>query len=135
MLFAIMNANYTAPHQFDLDQVGFMGAMLDLATLERRIAACLAFEEHTLKSGVRGESLWPLHCPFVTSAELERGEFKAMTGLGERTAAKALAALLKRGLLRSDTPQGKVRFALPLHALRFYFPALWPEAEADAGDL
>ena len=117
-----------------LDQVGFMGAMLDLATLERRIAACLAFEEHALKSGVRGESLRPLHYLFVTSAELERGEFKAMTGLGERTAAKALAALLKRGLLRSDTPQGKVRFALPLHALRFYFPALWPEAEADAGE-
>ena len=118
-----------------LDQVGFMGAMLDLATLERRIAACLAFEEHTLKSGVRGESLRPLHYLFVTCADLERGDFKTMTGLGERTAAKALAALLKRGLLRSDTPQGKVRFALPLHALRFCFPALWPEAEADAGDL
>ena len=33
---------------------------------------------------------------------------------------------------KGDTPQGKVRFGLPLHALRFYFPALWPEAEADA---
>ena len=56
-----------------------------------------------------------------------------MSGLGGRTAVSALSALLKRGLLKSDTPQGKVRFALPLHALRFYFPALWPEAEADAG--
>jgi hypothetical protein len=36
-----------------------------------------------------------------------------------------------RELLRSDTVQGKVRFGLPLHALRFYLPALWPEAEAD----
>jgi hypothetical protein len=27
-----------------------------------------------------------------------------------------------------------VRFGLPLHALRFYFSALWPEAEADDGD-
>ena len=26
----------------------------------------------------------------------------------------------------------KLRFGLPLQALRFYFPALWPEAEADA---
>ena len=86
---------------------------LDLATRERRIAACLAFEEHTLKSGVRDASLRPLHYLFVTCADLERGEFRAMTGLGERTAAKALAALLKRGLLRSDTPQGRVRFALP----------------------
>lgn len=42
-----------------------------------------------------------------------------------------LTALLRRGLLRSDTAQGKLRFGMPLHALRFYFPALWPEAEAD----
>ena len=40
-----------------------------------------------------------------------------------------------QGLVKSDTPQGKLRFALPLHALRFYFPALWPEAEADPGEL
>ncbi len=52
-----------------------------------------------------------------------------MTGLGDRT---AVSALVKRGLLKSDTPQGKVRFALPLHALRFYFPSLWSEAAADA---
>ena len=74
----------------------------------------------------------PLHYLFLTGGELERGEFKAMMGLGDRTAVSALSALVKRGLLKSDTPQGKVRFALPLHALRFYFPALWPEAEADA---
>jgi hypothetical protein len=42
--------------------------------------------------------------------------------------------LVKRGLLKSDTPQGKLRFGIPLHALRFYFPALWPEAEADVHD-
>jgi hypothetical protein len=32
-----------------------------------------------------------------------------------------------------DTPQGKAHFGLPLHALRFCFPALRPEAEADPG--
>lgn len=67
-----------------------------------------------------------------TGTALERGEFKRMTGLGERTAGTLLAALLKRELLASDSPQGKLRFGLPHHALRFYFPALWPEAEADA---
>jgi len=69
---------------------------------------------------------------FLTGGDMERGEFKTMMGLGDRTAVSALSALVSRGLLKSDTPQGKVRFALPLHALRFYFPALWPEAEADA---
>jgi Fic family protein len=115
-----------------LDQSRFMTSLLDLSAMERRIAACLVFEEQTLRSGVRRESLRPLHYLFLTGGEMERGEFKSMTGLGDRTAVSALSALVQRGLLKSDTPQGRVRFALPLHALRFYFPALWPEAEADA---
>jgi hypothetical protein len=41
-----------------------------------------------------------------------------------------VSALLKRGLLASDSPYGKPRFGVPQHALRFYFPGLWPEAEA-----
>ena len=115
-----------------LDQVEFMTGLLDLSAMERRIAACLIFEEETLRSGVRREALRPMHYLFLTGGELERGEFKSMLGFRERTAVSALSALVRRGLLKSDTPQGKVRFALPLHALRFYFPALWPEAEADA---
>jgi Fic family protein len=116
------------------DQVAFMSGLLRLGDMERRIAACLAFEEQTLRSGVRLAALRPLHYLFVTGGALERGEFKQMTGLGERTAGSLLRALLQRGLLVSDTPQGRVRFGLPLQALRFYFPALWPEAEADDGD-
>jgi Fic family protein len=115
-----------------LDQVHFMRSTLNLETMERRIAACLVFEQQTLRAGVRIEALRPLHYLFLSGTDLERGEFKQMTGLGERTAVTLLTAMIKRGLLASDSPQGKVRFGLPLHALRFYFPALWPEAEADA---
>jgi Fic family protein len=115
-----------------LDQVAFMRSMLNLGTMEGRIAACLSFEQESSKSGVRLDALRPLHYLFLSGADIERGEFKRMTGLGERTAVSLLSALIKRGLLSSDSPQGKVRFGLPLHALRFYFPALWPEAEADA---
>ena len=114
-----------------LDQTRFMTGLLQLSAMEGRIAACLHFEQTSLKSGVRIEALRPLHYLFLSSTSLDRGEFKRMTGLGERTATSLLTALLKRGLLASDSPQGQVRFGLPLHALRFYFPALWPEAEAD----
>ncbi len=114
-----------------LDQVRFMRSMLDLGAIERRIAACLSFEQQTLHNGIRIEALRPLHDLYVTGFEMDRGEFKRMTGLGERTAVNLLSALLRRGLLRSDSVQGKLRFGLPLHALRFYFPTLWPEAEAD----
>jgi hypothetical protein len=82
-----------------------------------------------VKLGVRTEALRALHYSFATQAEVERADFKAMLGLGDRLATAQVSALLARGLLESDTPHGKLRFGVPQHALRFYFPKLWPEAE------
>ena len=113
-----------------LDQVRFMTGLLDLGRMKERIAACLSFEEKVLRQGVRTEALRALHYLFAAQGELERADFKAMLGLGERLATAQVAALLKRGLLVSDSPYGKLRFGVPQHALRFYFPGLWPEAEA-----
>jgi len=115
------------------DQVGFMAGMLDFETLMARLEACLVFEATIEKSGVRQESLRGLHYLFLSGDEMARGDFKTMLGMSDRGATDALGALVKRGLLKSDSPQGKVRFGLPQHALRFLFPQLWPEAEADLG--
>jgi Fic family protein len=115
-----------------LDQVDFMTRMLDFKTLTARLEACLVFEATVEKSGVRQESLRGLHYLFLSGEEMARGDFKAMLGMSDRAATDALGALVKRGLLKTDSPQGKVRFGLPQHALRFLFPQLWPEAEADA---
>jgi Fic family protein len=115
-----------------LDQVRFMAGLLDMAGMKDRIAACLAFEESVVRQGVRRESLRALHYLLLTQSELERSEFKALLGLGERLATAQVTALLKRGLLATDSPHGKLRFGVPQHALRFYFPNLWPEAEAGA---
>ena len=114
-----------------LDQVQFMSSMLDFDLIKDRIEAALVFESSVLKTGVRKEALRPLHYLFLSGGEVPRGEFKTMLGLGDRMATDALGSLVKRGLLKSDSPQGKVRFGLPQHALRFLFPRLWPEAEAD----
>jgi Fic family protein len=113
------------------EQVEFMSKMLDMKGMQDRIEAALTYETFTVKSGVRKEVLTALHYLFATQGELGRADFKAMTGLGERVATQTLSALVGRGFLVSDTPYGKVRFAAPAHALRFYFPALWPEAEQD----
>ncbi len=112
------------------DQVHFMARLLDLAAMKDRIAACLAFEENVVKQGVRSDSLRALHYLFATRGDLERSDFKAMLGLGDRLATAQVSALLKRGLLATDSPHGKLRFGVPQRALRFYFPNLWPEAEA-----
>jgi Fic family protein len=114
-----------------IDQAEFMSRQLDMSQMRDRIAAALAFEESALKSGVRREALVPLHYLFVTQADLARADFKAMTGLGDRVATDTLSALVRGGFLATDSAYGKVRFAVPRHALRFYFPALWPEAEQD----
>lgn len=111
------------------DQVRFMSGALDLSGMKDRIAACLSYEERVVKQGVRQEALRALHYLLATQGELERSDFKQMLGLGERLATAQVTALLKRGLLATDSPHGKLRFGVPQHALRFYFPNLWPEAE------
>ena len=118
-----------------LDQVTFMSGMLDFASMKARIEACLVFEARVEKSAVRQESLRGLHYLFLSGEDMTRGDFKSMLGMSDRGATDALGALVKRGLLKSDSPQGKVRFGLPQHALRFLFPRLWPEAEADAASV
>lgn len=114
-----------------IDQVEFMARQLDVQGMQDRIRAALAYEVAVVKSGVREEALLPLHYLFATQGELGRAQFKAMTGLGERVATATLSALLNRGFVTTDSPYGSLRFAIPRHALRFYFPALWPEAEQD----
>lgn len=113
-----------------IDQVEFMTSLLSLDGMKDRIAACLSFEEQVVRQGVRTESLRALHYLFSTQSELDRADFKAMLGLGDRLATAQVSALLSRGMLLTDSPYGKLRFGVPQHALRFYFPNLWPEAEA-----
>lgn len=114
-----------------LDQVGFMANNLQQNGLFDRISASLAFDAGTLKNGVRPEALKPIQFLYAVQPEMTRNEFKALTGLGLRVATDLLSALLKAGYVQSDSPHGNVRFGIPRHALRFYFPALWPEAEQD----
>jgi Fic family protein len=113
-----------------IDQVTFMERQLDIAGMKERITAALAFEE-SQKTGVRTEALRALHYLFAAEHELPRADFKGMLGLGDRLATATVSALLNRGFLATDSAYGKLRFAIPKHALRFYFPALWPEAEQD----
>lgn len=112
-----------------------MAQQLDVSAMRDRLRAALAFESAVIKSGVREEAWMPLHYLFATQGELGRADFKAMTGLGERVATSTITALVNRGFVATATPYGSLRFAVPRHALRFYFPALWPEAEQDEADL
>ena len=113
-----------------IDQVRFMRKLLDVGSMRERIQAALIFDE-SKKTGVRKEAALALHYLFSTHSELGRAAFKQMTGLGERVATDLISSLLKNGYLATDSAYGALRFAIPRSALRFYFPDLWPEAEAD----
>lgn len=115
-----------------LDQVRFMTRMLNLQEMQNRLGALLAHEEKVVRVGIRMEALRPMHYLFATQGQLGRRDFADMTGLGERAATTLIGKLLGAGLLVTDSPRGPLRFGIPLHALRFLFPGLWPEAEADA---
>lgn len=109
-----------------LDQVTYMGKMLDLDGMKRRIEALVIFRTRHDK-GLRAEAILPLFHVFAAGPVL-RGEFAQLTGLGERTSRSLLSRLLSTGLMVSDTALGPVRFGLPLDSLQFLFPELYPEA-------
>ncbi len=109
-----------------LDQVIFMAQMLDLSALRTRMQGYLLYLSQEEKEA-RVEAVPALHYLFL-AGNATRGEFKQMTGLASRSADRTLAALLRRGLLESDSSKGAVRFGLPLDALAYYFPRLYPEA-------
>jgi Fic family protein len=108
------------------DQSTFMGRLLDLDGMKARITALIAFRS-TADKQVRREAVLPLYHLF-TAGPATRAELRQMTGLGERTAQGLLSRLLATGLVESDTPLGPVRLGLPLDALQFLFPDLYPEA-------
>ena len=114
-----------------LDQARFMGQQLNVGNMKDRIAACLQFEESVVRRGVRTAALQPLYVLFVTAEAMPRAEFKQMCGLGERQATQLISDMLGEGFLKSESAYGPLSFGIPPRALRFYFPALWPEAEED----
>ena len=111
-----------------LDQVTFMGEMLALDQFRQRLRAYVILRSE-MGEGIRREAELPLYHLFL-AGEITRGEFKQMSGLGARTADSLLAALLKAGLVESHTSRAPLRFGLPLEALAYYFPRLYPEAAA-----
>jgi Fic family protein len=108
------------------DQVNFMTQMLDLDGMKQRIAALITYRA-AHDGAMRLEAILPLHHLFA-AGPVTRGEFIQLTGLGERTGRNLLSRLLTTRLVTSDSARGPVRFGLPLDALHFLLPELYPEA-------
>ena len=107
-----------------LDQIQFMVDLLDLEGLERRVLAYVAREASIGK--LRPEGAFLVR-DVMLRGEVPRGEAPRITGTRERTARGIVAHLLAKGLLRSASHRAGLRWGLPLEALGYYFPRLYPE--------
>ena len=70
---------------------------------------------------LNAEGSRPSYEPLVST---QPSDFKAMLGMID------WGTLTNPGLLKPDSPQGKVRFGLPQHAPRLTFMQLWLEADS-----
>lgn len=115
-----------------LDQIEFMSRMLDMDAFKDRLTQMLASEAtREATRSLKTEAAAPL-AYLATVQTMDRTPFKGMMGLASRTADRVLADLFKIGIVTSKTPKGPVELALPMHLLRYLFPRLWPEAEANS---
>ena len=59
--------------------------------------------------------------------QIPRGEAARLTGFAERAGREVVRSLLNEGLLKADSVKGPVRLGLPIHAVAYIFPGLFPE--------
>ncbi len=109
-----------------LDQIRFMSSLLALDDLVARV------EEYVRRraAGGLGPKL-PVEAARLLRETLlrgtvPRGEAARITGVSERSARRMLSVLGRERLLVSDKPKGPVRLGLPIAAVSFYLPQLFP---------
>jgi len=107
-----------------LDQVRFMGGLLELQGLEERITSYI--ERRVALKELQPESKYIVR-EALLRGEVPRGEMGRITGKPERTARRILEQLLSDGLILPGTAKGPVRLAFPTKAVGYYFPRLYPE--------
>lgn len=114
-----------------VDQADFMGQMLDLAHLRRRI---LDYAERRSKQLLPG--LKPLHpgagrllVEIYQAGRLGKSEVPLLLGLSERTAREIVKTLLEEGLIEAVNQKAPLTIGFPSHVLDDYFPALCYKAD------
>ncbi len=106
-----------------IDQVEYMGGLLDPTEFLRRVQIFCEEEEHAGRLPKRSFQL--LREAWLVGT-FERGRALELTGYGQRQARTVLNELVKQGLLTSDTPKGPVRLNFPIHVVERWFPNLYP---------
>lgn len=110
-----------------VDQVEYMGSVLEPAELLRRIEH---YVEDEARAGRMPKGAFPILREAVLAGEVERGRARDLTGYRERMARMVISTLLDLGLLVSEGPRSPLRVGFPIDAVERWFPRLYPVASS-----
>ena len=111
-----------------IDQVGYMEKLLDLKSMTRRIKTYIDDRNKGLivdLDKIRPEATRLLEKAFMYG-EFERSDMEEISGLGLSVTRKIVQQLKEEGLLTETSSRSPLRWAIPDHAERYYFPELTP---------
>jgi Fic family protein len=106
------------------DQIGFMEKLLRLDQIESRIDWYVQSRQQQNHPSIHPGAARLLRAVFMRGA-IPRGKASEILNLSERSARRAVSALLGEGLLQSQSHRAPLTIGLPLAALPFYFPDLY----------
>jgi Fic family protein len=117
--------------QVMLDQIGFMGDLLQLATLSARIEAYLQLQALHIE-GKTKERLARLLKAALVQGEIERGSVVSIVGLRDTEARKIIRLALDENLVDSATPKGALCLVFSSKTLESYFPQLYQDLPVES---
>lgn len=108
-----------------IDQVEFMAALMQPDRLRDRI---LIWAEEEIRAGVLPPKSDIVLKAVLYRGVLERGEVDDMLGMSERAARRITSALLKAGVIRSESTRAPLYLAFPARYAERWMPGLFPES-------
>lgn len=107
-----------------LDQVDFMESLMRPAALRERV---LSWTKNEAEAGRLPAKAGRLMAAVLYRGALPRSELEDTLGMGDRSARRVAAALVKAGVLTSETHKSDLRLAFPASLASQWMPGLFPE--------
>ena len=110
-----------------VDQVRFMEGLVAPNRLRNRI---LIWAEEEIRTGTLPPKSGAILEAVLFRGKLPRAAVSGLLGTQERQARRVTSALLKYGVLESESPRAPLRLAFPARLASRWMPGLFPEREA-----
>ena len=107
-----------------IDQVMFMESLMQPERLRARI---LTWAEEEIRLGALPQKAGYILEAVLYRGQLPRSDAAALVGTGERQARRVVSALLKSGVLASDSSRASLRLVFPATLASRWMPGLFPE--------